>query len=109
MAPVEKSPSPGSSSGSAPSEGLSRRQWLLSAAAGAAAAGLSGCTARPKSGLSNGPVHYATATTLLAALQNKEISSEELVKLLLDRLGSMLGARHLGLDHRLALVPHTQH
>ncbi|MGE3887921.1 MAG: hypothetical protein AB7H81_15920 [Vicinamibacterales bacterium] len=33
----------------------------------------------------------------------------EAVKLLLDRLGSMLGARHLGLDHRLALVPHTQH
>ena len=31
------------------------------------------------------------------------------VKLLLDRLGSMLGARHLGLDHSFALVPHTQH
>ncbi|ODS53541.1 MAG: hypothetical protein ABS36_12935 [Acidobacteria bacterium SCN 69-37] len=31
------------------------------------------------------------------------------VKFLLDRLGSMLGARHLGLDDRLAIVPHAQH
>ncbi|MGH9147521.1 MAG: hypothetical protein ACRD1Q_12480 [Vicinamibacterales bacterium] len=33
----------------------------------------------------------------------------EAVKFLVDRLGSMLGTCHLGLDHRLAIVPHTQH
>ncbi len=70
---------------------VSRREWMGLLGSGVVAGVASSCTSpqqtteEPASGLAD-PIYYSSATALCRAIRNKEISSEELVRVLVARI-----------------------